>query len=125
MDIFNKRRVAELENEVLRVSKALTDAREDICRLETVIEASKRDDSEPWVQINSDGYDDVKGVKLAMDWNDAFVAYLEELGFKGPTDQAAVQRWLAMVNLYLIEQLESDAIENDPRGTVKDVVSGY
>ena len=60
-----------------------------------------------------------------MDWNDAFIDYIEKLNIKGPTDEAAVQRWLALVNLHLIEQLEADAIENDPRGTVRDVVEGY
>jgi hypothetical protein len=125
MDLFNKKRVADLENEVLRYSVSLAEARETIDHMRLVEESKKRDDTKPWVQINSDGYDDVKGVKLAMDWNDSFISYLEDLGFKGPTEQAAVQRWLAMVNLYLIEQLENEAIENDTMGTVKGVVSGY
>ena len=125
MDFFNKKRVAELEAEILRYSEALGSARKELDDANALLEATKRDDTKPWVQINSDGYDEVKGVKLAMDWNDAFVSYLEELEIKGPTEQAAVQRWLALVNLHLIEQLENDAIENDARGTVKDVVSGY
>lgn len=107
---------------LLNENKQLTDA---VNEYKAVEEANKRDDTKPWFEITSDGFDEVKGVKIAMDWNDAFVSYLEDLNIKGPTDEAAVQRWLAMVNLHLIEQLESDAIENDPRGTVKDVVDGY
>lgn len=132
MDLFNKKRVAALENEIKRFAEALGEERQRIKDLEQLVEeykakeaAAKRDDTKPWFEITSDGFDEVKGVKIAMDWNDAFVSYLEDLNIKGPTDEAAVQRWLAMVNLHLIEQLESDAIENDPRGTVKDVVDGY
>jgi len=86
---------------------------------------AKHNDKTPWIEITSDGFDEVKGVKVSIDWNDAFIAYLEDLSIKGPTEQAAVQRWLALVNLHLIDQLEAEAIENDPRGTVKDVVDGY
>lgn len=132
MDLFNKKRVQELLNELQRMGEALADERHKVANLEQQVAdykakelAAKRDDTIPWVQINSDGYDEVKGVKVAMDWNDAFIDYIEKLNIKGPTDEAAVQRWLALVNLHLIEQLESDAIENDPRGTVRDVVEGY
>lgn len=118
MDFFNKKRVAQLEDENLALQSTVQ-------RLQAEITASKRDDTIPWVQISSDGFDEVKGVKIAMDWNDAFINYLEEINIKGPTAEAAVQRWLAMVNLHLIEQLENEAIENDPRGTVQDVVEGY
>lgn len=125
MDLFNKKRVAELEAEVLRITKQLAESKEDMCRLEAVVESYKRDDTIPWVEIRSDGFDKNKGVKVAMDWNDAFIDYLEDLEIKGPTAEAAVQRWLAMANLYLIEQLENEAIENDDRGTVQSVVKDY
>jgi len=132
MDFFNKKRVAALESEIKRFADALGEERalshslqQQIDEYKAQEEANKRDNTKPWFEITSDGFDEVKGVKIAMDWNDAFVSYLEDLNIKGPTDEAAVQRWLAMVNLHLIEQLESDAIENDPRGTVKDVVDGY
>lgn len=125
MDLFNKKRVAELEAEVLRITKQLAESKEDVCRLEAVVESYKRDDTIPWVEIRSDGFDKNKGVKVAMDWNDAFIDYLEDLEIKGPTAEAAVQRWLAMANLYLIEQLENEAIENDDRGTVQSVVKDY
>lgn len=118
MDLFNRKRVALLEEENLQLQSVVQQLRDQIA-------AAKRDDTIPWVQISSDGFDEVKGVKIAMDWNDAFISYLEDINIKGPTAEAAVQRWLAMVNLHLIEQLENEAIENDPRGTVRDVVEGY
>lgn len=118
MDFFNKKRVAELEAELLQTTSKLADA-------EAKLKEYERDDTIPWVEIRSDGFDMNKGVKVAMDWNDAFIDYLEDLEIKGPTEEAAVQRWLAMANLYLIEQLENEAIEKDDRGTVTDVVDGY
>ncbi len=125
MDFFNRKRVALLEEENLQLQQALQQQNQRVDELQAQIDAAKRDDSVPWVEIFSDGYDDAKGVKIAMDWNDRFITYLEELNIKGPTAEAAVQRWLAMVNLYLIEQLEQEAIDTDPRGTVRDVVDGY
>ncbi len=125
MDFFNRKRVALLEEENLQLQQALQQQNQRVNELQAQIDAAKRDDSVPWVEIFSDGYDDAKGVKIAMDWNDRFITYLEELNIKGPTAEAAVQRWLAMVNLYLIEQLEQEAIDTDPRGTVRDVVDGY
>lgn len=125
MDFFNRKRVALLEEENHQLQQALQQQNQRVDELQAQIDAAKRDDSVPWVEIFSDGYDDAKGVKIAMDWNDRFITYLEELNIKGPTAEAAVQRWLAMVNLYLIEQLEQEAIDTDPRGTVRDVVDGY
>lgn len=125
MDFFNRKRVALLEEENLQLQQALQQQNQRVNELQAQIDAAKRDDGVPWVEIFSDGYDDAKGVKIAMDWNDRFIGYLEELNIKGPTAEAAVQRWLAMVNLYLIEQLEQEAIDTDPRGTVRDVVDGY
>lgn len=125
MDLFNKKRVAELEATTLDLTVALNAAKEKVTELEAKLKEFERDDSIPWVQISSDGFDKNKGVKIAMDWNDAFIDYLEDLEIKGPTAEAAVQRWMAMANLYLIEQLENEAIENDDRGTVPDVVKDY
>ncbi len=125
MDFFNKKRVAALEEENLQLQRELRIAREDICRLEAEVASYQRDDTIPWVNITSEGFDVNKGVKLAMDWNEAFVSYLEDLSIKGPTEEAAVQRWLAMVNLHLIDQLEAEAIENDDMGTVQSVVKDF
>jgi len=118
MDFFNKKRVAELEASLLEKTRELNDALAKLKEFE-------RDPDVPWVQISSDGFDKSKGVKIAMDWNDAFIDYLERMEIQGPTAEAAVQRWLAMANLYLIEQLENEAIEKDDRGTVQDVVKDY
>lgn len=144
MDLFNKKRVAALDAEIARYADALAKAREESdeairqkektqmvlddteSKLQVYLDIeAKRKGKEPWVEITSDGFDEVKGVKIAMDWNDAFIDYLEGLSIRGPTAEAAVQRWLAMVNLHLIEQLESMAVDKDDRGTVNDIVNGY
>lgn len=119
--------ISDLSTIVDNVTKERDEAQAKLAELQAIVDADKqkREGSTPWVEITSGGFDATKGIKVEMDWNDAFIDYLEELSIKGPTAQAAVQRWLALVNLHLIEQLEQEAIDTDPRGTVRDVVDGY
>jgi chorismate mutase len=128
-----------LNRDIIELEESLDRIRDDIQQLlveneqlsksvaeyKAVEEANRRDDTKPWFEITSDGFDEVKGVKIAMDWNDAFINYLEELSIKGPSEEAAVQRWLAMVNLHLIDQLENEAIENTSQGTVQPIMKDY
>lgn len=52
---------------------------------------------EPWVTITSAEYDEVKGIRLQFDWNDAFITYLKDQGIVGVDEDAVVQRWVAML----------------------------
>ena len=48
----------------------------------------------PYVEIIGSDIDPRKGIKINLDWNDAFVDYLRKNGFIGTTDEAIVQLWL-------------------------------
>lgn len=52
---------------------------------------------EPQVAIVSSGLDPSRGIKLELDWNDAFIRYLKAAGFEGPDDDTIVQKWLATI----------------------------
>ena len=49
---------------------------------------------EPYVEIIGEKFDSEGGVGLRLDWNQAFVKYLKDNGFSGPTDEAIVDNWV-------------------------------
>jgi hypothetical protein len=53
--------------------------------------------TEPEVAIVSSGLDPARGIKLELDWNDAFIQYLKGSGFDGVDDETIVQKWLATI----------------------------
>lgn len=54
----------------------------------------KRKSSEPWVEVIGEKMDKEGLIELQLDWNDAFIHYLKQHGFRGATDDAIVQLWL-------------------------------
>lgn len=83
-------------------------------------EEAKRNGSEPWVEIRSADYSDVKGVQIELDWNDAFIQYLKDSGMSGSDDETLVQKWLALLNHDLIGRLEQVSINKSDRKTIND-----
>lgn len=65
----------------------------------------KESDS-PWVNIVGEEIDAKKGIKIELDWNDAFIQYLINAGITGPSDEVIVQKWLAMLYKNLMENME-------------------
>lgn len=63
---------------------------------------------EPWVYIKSDVVDPVNGLKLDVDWNEAFIKYLRAQGVKGTKDEDVVSYWLTMINAQLMDSLEPE-----------------
>lgn len=49
---------------------------------------------EPYVEIVGEKFDSEGGVGLRLDWNQAFVKYLKDNGFSGPTDETIVDNWV-------------------------------
>lgn len=54
----------------------------------------KRKSSDPWVEVIGEKMDKEGLIELQLDWNDAFVKYLRQHGFKGATEDIIVQQWL-------------------------------
>lgn len=109
---------AKLEEDLAKTSAEL-----NVFRTQEAEDEARRNSAEPWVEIKSDGIDEVKGIQIELDWNEAFIQYLKEAGIKGPNEDAIVQKWIAFLYQDLIERLEDEAINNDSRGTVRAVVN--
>jgi hypothetical protein len=60
----------------------------------------------PWVEIVGEQVDPAKGIKIELDWNDAFVDHLKRNGYTGTTEEAIVQRWLTHLYQHLIESMK-------------------
>jgi len=73
--------------------------------------ADKKSSSEPWVEIVGDKWDDVHGLEIKLDWNDAFVVQLRELGIAGKDDDTIVHKWLAMLYEDIINKLEDGVVD--------------
>ena len=51
---------------------------------------------EPWVDLK--GYTETSnGLKISLDWNNAFIEHLRAAGMKGVDDEQIVHTWLAML----------------------------
>ena len=55
------------------------------------------DGKEPWVNLVGGEIDPEKGIKVKLEWNEAFVKMLRQNGIQGTSDEEIVQRWLALV----------------------------
>lgn len=83
---------------------------------------AKYDSKDPWVEIRSADFSDVRGFRIELDWNEAFTQHLKESGIKGSNEEEIVQKWLALLYQNLIEKLESKAIDKKDEKTVGDYV---
>ena len=63
---------------------------------------------EPWVVVRSDEIDPEKGLKLDLDWNEAFIKHLRAQGVKGTRDEDVVAFWLTMINQQMIANDSDD-----------------
>ena len=61
-------------------------------------------DQEPWVDIKGAVEDPQHGIKMELDWNDAFVEFLRDNGIQGTDDEVVVQKWITLLYRDLIEQ---------------------
>ena len=80
------------------------------------------DDVEPWVNISSTTYDKVKGFRIELDWNDAFIEHLRDNGIHGRSDEEVVQKWLGFLYGDLIERLENTVVDQPNKIRVNDFV---
>lgn len=63
--------------------------------------------NQPWVTILGESIDEEKGLRIEMDWNDAFIKYLRQNGYTGANDDAVVSNWLAQLYRHLISQMDT------------------
>lgn len=61
--------------------------------------------TEPWVDVVGWSETD-KGVKVELEWNDAFVDYLRASGVTGADDDQVVQKWVTLLLRDMADQME-------------------
>lgn len=71
------------------------------------------DITEPWVNMRSTGYDPIKGFRVELDWNDAFIQYLRDNGFVGQSEEEIVQKWVGMLYGNIVERLDNVIIDRN------------
>lgn len=65
---------------------------------------------DPWVEVVGAVENTPEGVRIALEWNDAFVAYLKNQGINGTDEETVVQHWVTLILRDMAEQME----ENKP-----------
>ena len=97
VDQYIQDRVNELYADKVRMEKEEKLAKRKI--EEKIIadyNSTMKDSDEPWVDLK--GYTETAhGMKISLDWNDAFVEHLREQGMKGADEDTVVHTWLAML----------------------------
>lgn len=64
--------------------------------------------SEPWVDVT--GWSETEeGVKVELEWNDAFVDYLRDNGVTGADDEQIVQKWVTLLLRDMADQMDEQA----------------
>lgn len=84
------------DNEVFQsfLDKLAEDERQAVI---TADREAKRRSSDPWVDVTSETIHEDGRIEIQMDWNDAFIKYLRQHGFKGANEEVLVQQWLASI----------------------------
>jgi len=67
------------------------------------------DSNEPFCNVLSMGFDPTQGVKVKLDWNDAFIRYLNAAGIKAANDDETIRMWLAHLN----HDIDQEALASD------------
>lgn len=62
--------------------------------------------SDPWVEIIGWGYDPTKGIKIELEWNEAFIIQLRTSGITGTDDDQVVQKWITLLLRDMADQIE-------------------
>lgn len=109
------RKLEELVKSIASASTATTNQ-----SVESKSEDNKYDSKEPWVEIKSADPTNVKGIRIDLDWNDAFVEHLKTNGITGKSDEEIVQKWLAHLYQDLINNMEEVIVDQRSNKTHSD-----
>ena len=63
---------------------------------------------EPWVEIKGIVQDPERGIKIDLDWNDAFVKHVRQNGYTGVDDNSVIQRYVAVLAKQVAEDMADD-----------------
>lgn len=68
---------------------------ESYSKLEAIILEAKKKSKAPWINVTGDIWDEENGrLKIALEWNDSFIALLRKQGIVGENEDDLVEEWL-------------------------------
>jgi hypothetical protein len=120
-----EQQVTQLNTAKQQADQQLAEANRELAvfREKKAEDEARRNSKDPWVEIKSADFSDVRGFRIELDWNEAFVQHLKESGIKGTSEEEIVQKWLAFLYQDLVEKLEAKVVDKkDEKGTVSDFV---
>lgn len=101
---------AEAEEKAREEARRVAEA-EEKARLEE--EQRMKNSDEPWVEIRGIVEDKEKGIKIELDWNDAFVKYLRKNGYTGVDDDAVIQRYIAVLSKQVADDMADEQVNEN------------
>lgn len=82
---------------------------------------TKYDSKEPWIEITSEEFDERKGIRIGLDWNDAFIQYLKDGGVQGATDEEIIRKYLAYLYEDIATRLDDESLDvRERKGKISD-----
>lgn len=100
----------ELKSEQERERAQKIKEREEAKKVHDEYLAKMKESSDPWVEIQG-WTETAHGVRVELEWNDAFVQYLKEQGVPGADDDQVVQRWITLLLRDMADQMDEQQPE--------------
>lgn len=72
----------------------------------TTVADSMKDSNEPFCILLGMDFTKENGIKVSLDYNDAFIRYLNAQGVQGDSDEGTITQWLAMLSHDIAEQTD-------------------
>ena len=103
--------MAELKEDNVLKEKELELSRElEDLEYQKYVDVMMKSD-EPWVDFVGNVRDTTEGQRLQMNWNNAFIDFLREIGITGADDEQVVQKYITAL-LYDMSERNSEQKEN-------------
>ena len=101
IDAIKKQVTAEIVEE-MKEQKVYEEKEREIRREEEDLEranyvAKMKASDEPWCEMDSKVRDTEHGLRVQMEWNDAFIVYLKGAGLTGSDDEQIMQQYLSLM----------------------------
>jgi hypothetical protein len=121
LDLIEQAVVQEQEARVIAETRA-NDAEAELNMLTELKnkENEKYTSAIPWVELKSADYNEVKGIEIQLDWNEAFIQYLKDNKITGKDEETIIQKWLGAISQEVAGRLENVIIENSDKPKVND-----
>lgn len=73
-----------------------------------------KESTDPWVEVLGN-VETPQGVKVDLEWNDAFIEYLRTNGFTGTDEDAIVQKWITLLLRDMADTMDEEETHKSRR----------